>query len=578
MDPGDLAEERNRRVSAWYETMVSQALSRYYDPTSFLIDARILFHDMVENIPQDTEITPPVPAIRNLPGLPVLPDEMRAGLAAERKALEERSKMGVRYVDLIILVDTVYSVEDMDFVLELAQMSAQLDTYRGDRVNIRKKLFPRLRRELGSHRLADLPDSLQISHAFPLHTEPHPWSAYWKELPSLLPLVLLLFFLSFMVWLVVRSMRLSRETNAGMQAVAQLTPPVTVPATPSSTQTSEDAGISQTQILQEMRESALNAMIGDPAGSAAVLANWISVHREKGLAEAAVVVVALDRRLLDVLRPHLGGTDTRAIEMHLESRQDNADKTIPVAERIDILRFLLRDLRSLRRQREGEEALADLFGFLRQLSILQLQHILKDEPFGVAGMAIAQLQPERAAALLRLLNREGRSRILVAMGQINPIPVQTYKELAERLSRKALEVANMRFVAADGVQTVLDLLQNLSTQEQREYITMVGEMDMELVLRIRRYYVPWEELPTLPEKVLATVLANFDRDLLATALVETEDGWRKNLLKVLPERMRLMIESTMESRLEQGPAEVERARRTLLAVLRKELQEMGGLA
>jgi len=177
---------------------------------------------------------------------------------------------------------------------------------------------------------------------------------------------------------------------------------------------------------------------------------------------------------------------------------------------------------------------------------------------------------------LQQMDPDFRSQVLVAMGQIDTIPVQAYKEVANRLARKALEVGNMRFVAADGVQTVLDIVQGLGLAEQTEYLNSIAERDIHLAGRLRRFYALFDELPNLPEMVLVKVLNTFDRDQLVGALVDTTSEYREKLLINMPQRMRMAIESGLEGRQDQSPLETERARKALLGAVRQELQNSGG--
>lgn len=599
-------ERKSRQFSHYYEVLISQSLSRYYNNNSFLVDTRVVLADIggalaepdpAENAESAMESNA---AGRNpdgldaLPGLPVLPDQMRPTQPQSRFHLDSlkrnspapsentRRQLGILYIDILVLVDTLYSRQDLDFITEMIRMIAKIDDVRGDQIQVRKKIFPRLDRSLDEHRLRldSTPhpvETLTVVDTVIAQAPPaHPWTLYWEQLPSLLPLLLILVFLTVIVALVVRGLRstqipheLIQRIGTGAQPALPPSPEFLPTSLPPSTPapSAEDADLAQ---FETQRTICLNALIGDPAGGAVMLKNWIEADRSKGLSDVAIFIESLDSKVLDILRPHLPLPEIRSIQLQMD-----VQTMPPVLERTLLLKAFHKDLRTLR-TRAGDGTIADIFGFLHQLSTPQLMHILKNEPVGIVGLALAQIPGERAGLILQQMDPDFRSEVLVAMGQIDTIPVQAYKEVANRLSRKALEVGNMRFVAADGVQTVLDIVQGLGLAEQSEYLRSVAERDLNLAGRLRRFYALFEELPTLPETVLVKVLNTFDRELLVSSLVGTETEFREKLTQCTPQRMRMAIESALQDRQEQSPLETERARKALLAAVRQELQSSGG--
>jgi len=596
------AEIRSRQFSTYYEGLVSQALSRYYNTSSYMVDARVTLGSKPLALPDSLANSVQAPegtvlpdsgivehnpdGLQSLPGLPVLPEQMRGSAPKPMFQLDTsrvrsttlnptaRQDLGIQFVNLTVLVDSVYSPEDVEFIIELVRMVAKLDPSRGDILAVRKKVFPRVDRALDDHRLhpdssAHPVETLQVAPAVPAAA----WDGYWAQLPALLPLILVLVFLTVIVFLVVRGLRDAQippdlikrlETSANPvvpQTVAPAEPSKPLPPPPE---------LAEQARFDHQRTICLNALIGDPVGGALLLKNWIEAERSKGLSDGAVFIESLDTKVLEILKPHLPAQDIKSIQLQMD-----VQTMPPLEERTALLKSFYKDLRTLR-ARSSDGTISDIFGFLHQLSTPQLLHILKDEPVGIVGLGLAQIPGERAGLILQQMDPDFRSQVLVAMGQIDTIPVQAYKEVANRLARKALEVGNMRFVAADGVQTVLDIVQGLGLAEQTEYLNSIAERDIHLAGRLRRFYALFDELPNLPEMVLVKVLNTFDRDQLVGALVDTTSEYREKLLINMPQRMRMAIESGLEGRQDQSPLETERARKALLGAVRQELQNSGG--
>lgn len=586
-------EWQARQLSAYYESVVRGALGSYYHPSSYRVDARVTLKDMV--IPLngvDSLGMQPLlfqPEQRNpdrlnaLPGLPVLPETMRmradAGQPEPLQAPDEtiRQELGIKFVDLTILVDTVYNMEDVDFILELVRMAAKLDDFRGDRINVRKKVFPRGNRSIMDHRIHNdttqhpvLADTLVAQEG-----ALHPWAGYWNDLPSLLPLLVILIFMTLIVWLVTRAMRSSHLPDEWLRLLeaqsAAKEVPSGVDSVPEPVVVKSVSDENANHQLELLRTKAINVLIGGPAMAGTVLRHWIETDRDSALPQIGLLLHGLDAKAIKILKPHLSSADMQQVLLHYELLENPEDKS----EMLGVLRLFIKDVINLRHQ-EGDLTWGDIFGFMKQLSPQQLQHILKEEEPGIIGLALAQIPGDQASVILQSMDNVLRSQVLVAMGQIDLIPVQAYKDVANRLSGKALEVGNMRFVAADGVKSVLDVVQTLGLHEQEEYIQAMAERDIHLVNRIRRFYALFDELPGLPENVLVKVIDTFERERFIDALVETTEEYRDRLLAIVPQRMRQSIESGLEGRIDLTPGDIETARKALLTHVRQVLQKAGG--
>lgn len=66
-----------------------------------------------------------------------------------------------------------------------------------------------------------------------------------------------------------------------------------------------------------------------------------------------------------------------------------------------------------------------------------------------------------------------------------------------------------------------------------------------------------------------------DADTLALVLLRMDSAQRGKLLALLPERMQLMAQSSMETRSQATPLEVESAQRRLLILIRDDFRKNG---
>jgi flagellar motor switch protein FliG len=74
------------------------------------------------------------------------------------------------------------------------------------------------------------------------------------------------------------------------------------------------------------------------------------------------------------------------------------------------------------------------------------------------------------------------------MGKINNIPISVYKKVASHFSTKALAISDMKYVAADGVETILNTIETMPLSEQDAYVASIAEQDLELAKKNQKIF------------------------------------------------------------------------------------------
>ncbi len=576
------------RIAQYYENIAQRTLSRYYEEATFLVKARVDAEAPVEAEPPAEELgaagseTPP-----QLPGLPFLPETMQP-TPSEKDA--KPNAQGNPSVTLDVLVDTSYSDRDLEFVRNLLTMAAHLDETRGDKVSVHEGVFPRDNRALQSYRKPMEPPPLAAAKNDSTaragsdrdkdrdrdkdkdkEKPVNPFSAYMDYLPSLIPLVLICLLILACVWMVSRAISGSSHAERLEQARAYLhaQPESTPTSQPVDTKVGAASAKPQPSEMSGFRPFLLNCFVGSPKHCGQIIKSWIQRDPEKGLRDAAALVASLDGRLMGVLAPEIGRELAQQMETHLSVGEPQSQEELLVT-----YKEFKREFQNLQGGDDNDQY-KDLFGFLRQMNEQQIMHILRDESQGIAGLVMAQLPGETSGAILQKIDPENRAKLLIAMGNIDHIPLNVYKEIADRLSLKALEVGNMRYVAADGVDSILELIDSLPLSLQFQYIHSISEMDLGLGEKLRNRYVTLPELVGLPDRFLSGILQNLDQETLIMALLHVDEAIRGKVLSLLPERMQMMVSSGLEGGKDATPKDSETAQRRLLHRIRDEIKHSG---
>jgi flagellar motor switch protein FliG len=580
-------QDQAGKLAQYYESLSARTLSRYYEEATYLVKAKIEIEQ-----PPDFDLSGEDPSVNSgdappqLPGLPFLPETMQPSPSTADKENKQAEGTTNQTVSLDVLVDTSYSDKDVDFVRNLLTMAIHLDELRGDRVTVHEGVFPRDNRALQSYRknieappgIGSTQENKKDSNGNDLGNNrdsgsraekagANPFSAYMDHLPSLIPLLLICLLILACVWMVSRAIVGAGSSHKRDQAL-----PIIPLAEPTKAVEANKGMLTKVQPseLGSFRPFLLNCFVGSPKHCGQIIKSWIKREPDKGLRDSAAMVASLDARLMSVLAPELGRDLMQQLEVHL-----NSGEAPPPEELLTVYKEFKREFQNLSNGESSDDQYKDLFGFLHQMNEQQIMHILRDESQGIAGLVMAQLPGEMASGILQKVDPDSRAKLLIAMGNIDHIPLNVYKEIADRLSLKALEVGNMRFVAADGVDSILELIDKLPLALQFQYIHSVSEMDLGLGEKIRNRYVTLPEVAGLPDKFLSGILQNMDQETLTLALLHVEEAIRTKVLSLLPERMQMMVSGGMEGLRDVTPKASEIAQRRLLLKIRDEIKHSG---
>jgi flagellar motor switch protein FliG len=580
-------QDQAGKLAQYYENIASRTLARYYEESTYLVKAKVEMEPPPEmELPGEDPSALPGEAPQQLPGLPFLPESMQPaqparGEAGSDKQSQDKGDGGIQSVTLDILVDTGYSEKDVEFIRNLLTMATRIDELRGDRVSVHEGVFPRDNRALTSYRKPVEPPPVPNAPAQAKNdssashkedpkdkAEANPFRSYTDHLPSLIPLLLICLLILACVWMVSRAIVGSSKHNNQDKGIP---PPAPVPeASKVQAPARQESGKGQPGELGAFRPFLLNCFVGSPKHCGQIIKSWIQREPDKGLRDSGAMIASLDVRLMGVIAPEIG----RELSQKLEGYVNGGD-AMPPEELLTVYKEFKREFQNLANGHMNDDQYKDLFGFLLQMNEQQIMHILRDESLGIVGLVLAQLPGEMAGGILQKTDPDNRAKLLIGMGNIDHIPLNVYKEIADRLSLKALEVGNMRYVAADGVDSILELIDNLPLNLQFQYIHSISEMDLGLGEKLRNRYVTLPELVGLPDKFLANVIQGLDQETLILALLHVDEAIRSKVISLLPERMQMMVSGGLEGVREKTPKDSEVAQRRILQRIRDEIRHSG---
>ncbi len=501
--------------------------------------------------------------ITNLPGLPYIPGQAGDDRPAEPHAQIEQQPDGIaiKSIRTTVLVDAAFTEQDRTFIRKLVALISGMEPARGDRVRVEALPFP-----VKTSQAQNEPAVPEQETGLP----PAPAGQEEKTALADSPWFPYLFAAGLAVLLVALFLIGLRSITRHLRA-PQTDNPKNNEAIPAAVRPGQEARVQQADEarkrshLSEMKTATIDAIVGTPAASARVFQQWMQKNGHQGVRETAIVLAAASPRLLDLLAPYLGPEASGSVQLELDRMaKDELEARSP-----ELLKQFDQDLRFLalqaRRHSEEDDALA----FLYQMSDDQLQHLIKPLKPGVKAIVLAQLRPERTAKLLKNMEPEARRSLLAAMGNIERIPSDVYRKIARQLAERARELEKMRFVRANGLEALLDVLETMDEQEQEETLAWIETQDMALAQRLRRRFMTFSDFVELPEEKLREYAFAVDRELLAKSLVRVDDQTVEKIISSLPDRLAELVQASIEANQDAPEDDVARARRQVLRAVRE---------
>ncbi|MCH8872018.1 hypothetical protein IH824_04475, partial [candidate division KSB1 bacterium] len=558
---GELGERALADIESSMEANLTwnlqNALLLYYPETKFVVKANV----ELQKVKLKREL-PKLPdallskELKNLPGLPYIPENLGGSQAAEANTANLRDELqanryDVRRIRLNVLVDRSLSENDMSFIRRYVTLIADLNPKRGDRVRIEAFTFP-----VKANFMKDEEKTPELP--FQPEVEPANTAIDWKPyaFAAGLALLLLLFFL-----IGLRSVVKNLKKNSVVAVAAKSE------ATPES-ENHKDFNLegeeTSSRDLASLKSSLIDTIVGLPAASAKVFHRWIDNKGNEGVTDVAILLASVSKPLIELVAPYLGQETTENIQHQIAvlEETDLQEKSPGLLKQFD------EDMRTLALKTSKDAAENDELAFLNQMTDDQVQHLIKPLKVGIVAIVLAHLRANRAAKVLSKLEPDRRKAVLAAMGNIERIPSDVYQHLARQLAVRAGELKKMRYVRANGFDSLVKVMEHLDEDTQDEMINYLHTQDVNLAQKVSETFMTFNQLFEMPEEKLAEMAVDFDREALAKSLVSVDEETVEKMINSLPEKLGELVRASLDANLDISEDEISKARRNLMRSVR----------
>ncbi len=214
------------------------------------------------------------------------------------------------------------------------------------------------------------------------------------------------------------------------------------------------------------------------------------------------------------------------------------------------------------------------FEFVRKADPSQLLNFIQDEHPQTIALILAYLPPNQAAAVVGSLPSEKQADVAKRIALMDRTSPDVIKEVEKILEKKLSSLVSQDYTIVGGVDAIVSILNTVDRTTEKHIMEILEVEEPELADEIRRKMFVFEDILTLDNRAIQTVLREVDNNELATALKNANADVQDCIFNNLSSRLAAMIKEDMEY---MGPIrlkDVEEAQQKIVNIIRK-LEDSG---
>ena len=214
------------------------------------------------------------------------------------------------------------------------------------------------------------------------------------------------------------------------------------------------------------------------------------------------------------------------------------------------------------------------FEFLKRSDPQQLLGFIQDEHPQTIALILAYIPVNQAASVLSMLPPDLRGEVAERIAAMDQTPPEVIRAVEKVLERKMSNILNVEMTKAGGPKALVDLLNRVDRSTERFIIESLSESNPELAEEVKNMMFVFEDIITLDDRAIQSILKEVDIKELGLALKAVNDEVRDKIFRNMSERAVNMLKEDMEF---MGPVKmrsVEEAQQKIVSVIRR-LEEAG---
>jgi len=216
------------------------------------------------------------------------------------------------------------------------------------------------------------------------------------------------------------------------------------------------------------------------------------------------------------------------------------------------------------------------FDFIRRTDPSHLLNFIQGEHPQTIALILAYLDPQKSAQILGGLPHQIQADVARRIAQMDRTSPDVLREVERVLERKLSSLASEDFTSAGGIDSIVEVLNNVDRGTEKIIIEALEEEDPELAEEIKKRMFVFEDIVLLDDRSIQKVLREVDTQDLAKALKGVDAEVQEKIYRNMSKRASSLLREDMDF---MGPIrlrDVEESQQKIVNIIRK-LEDSGDI-
>lgn len=177
------------------------------------------------------------------------------------------------------------------------------------------------------------------------------------------------------------------------------------------------------------------------------------------------------------------------------------------------------------------------FEFLRKTDARQVLNFLSGEHPQAVALVLAHMPPEQSSIVLGGLEEDMQRDVSIRIAKLEPTSPEVIAQMESVLERRfGATMTQTKAAQADGVQTLIDILNRSDRATERSIFEGLESEEAELAEHVRSRMFVFEDITMLEDRAIQLILRQVETKELATALKGTRPEVKDKITNNMSER------------------------------------------
>lgn len=214
---------------------------------------------------------------------------------------------------------------------------------------------------------------------------------------------------------------------------------------------------------------------------------------------------------------------------------------------------------------------------LKWMDSRAIAEIIVNEPAQIIAIVLSYIEPDQAGQVLELLPDAKRADIVYRIANLETVNPTALKQLDTIISSQLDYDGSVKLSNVGGVQVAADILNSTDTTVESEVLDQLTQIDQEMTVSIQDLMFVFDNLLTLDDRGMQTLLRDVSSDILVIALKGAGLELQEKIFKNMSKRAADLLKDDLETKGPVRVSEVEESQKDILKIA-QQLSEEGRIA